>query len=116
MSTKQHRPGSCKERACKLCEGYRAGVRAERRRAKSAAGRGSQAEQTERLKALLNYLLEHEHDPPEYYTPAELAFVMKCSLSMVGLMVGRVFGVALVQRKGYPAAEIHQFDLTWTDE
>ena len=53
----------------------------------------------------------HEHDPPEYYTPAGFASVARESMAYVGLLVGSVFGVTLRKGYGYPAAEIHaRFD------
>ena len=56
-------------------------------------------------------LQENEHDPPDYYTPAIIAFATGIPMTRVGILIGEVFGISKKKGYGYPAAEIHlKFD------
>ena len=62
----------------------------------------------ERRAAALEKILAHmlESYPPEYVTPAELAYVANEPMSYVGTIIGETFGVSQRRGYGYPVDQI----------
>ena len=66
------------------------------------------AGQDKRLGKLLMFFQEHEEDPPEHFTPGEIASVLGCDVRSAVVLVRQLFPtVKNLQPKGYPASAIY---------
>ena len=105
-----HNYAGCQLEPCDRCfdyaNGYAAGKRKGAAEERELQNDADQARDS-KLRKLLSYIESREGNPPSYYSPQELAYVMGCSMPEAGMIVGATFGVAKTRNYGYSAPLIH---------
>ena len=65
--------------------------------------------QPSRTEQLLLYLQEHESDPPEFFTAADIARALRIGSATAGKLLQELIPVSPTRRKGYPARVIYDY-------
>lgn len=73
------------------------------------AGEFHKAQEAQEREAVLAYILEKEHCPPEYFEPVEISTETGVSGQRVVRIIRETFGLTPVVDKGFPSIPIYEF-------